>query len=144
LVMAKLATRKGLSMKTKKEQGPYDDKRRAFESVDDMAYFLGRSVSYCQKRLTGGEAFTEREVSELVKAVNFYDLTDIDPVKFQRMQKRQKNELSRFVFSIAWVMIGAGANMVQSIQQARTIASGLYENVPDSSYFINQLYELTE
>lgn len=131
-------------MKTKKTDGPYDDKRRAFESVDDMAYFLGRSVSYCQKRLTGGEAFTEREVSELVKAVNFYDLTDIDPVKFQRMQNRQKNELSWFVFSIAWVMIGAGANMVQSIQQARTIVAGLYENVPDSSYFINQLYELTE
>lgn len=131
-------------MKTKKTGGPYDDKRRAFESIDDMAYFLGRSVSYCQKRLTGGEAFTEKEVSELVKAVNFYDLTDIEPVKFQKMQKRQKNELSRFVFSISWVMIGAGANMVTSIQQARTIAEGLFADVPDSSFFINQLYELTD
>lgn len=131
-------------MRTKKLYGPYDDKRRAFESVEDMAYFLGRSVSYCQKRLTGGETFTEREISELIKAVNFYDLTDIDPVKFQRMQRRQKNELSRFVFSISWVMIGAGANMVQSIQQARTIAASLFPEVPDSSVFINQLYELTE
>ena len=131
-------------MKTRKTNGPYDDKRRAFASVEDMAAFLGRSPTYCQKRLTGGEQFTEREINMLSQAVNFYDLTDIEPLKFQRMQKRQKNELSRFIFSISWTMIGAGANMVQSIQQARTIADSLFPDVPDSAFFINQLYELTE
>lgn len=131
-------------MKTQKTGGPYDDKRRAFATVEDMAEYLGRSGSYCQKRLTGGGTFTEREIVQLSQAVNFYDLTDIEPLRFQRMQKRQKNDVSRFVFSISWTMIGAGANMVQSIQQARTIAAGLFPDVPDSGFFIDQLYKLTE
>lgn len=131
-------------MKTQKQGGKYDYMRRAFSSVDDLAYFIGRSPSYVQGRLTGGGVFTDREIELLNKAVKFYDRTDIEPARFHKMQKKNGNQASAFVYSMAWTMISSGANMADSVKLAHSVATGLFMDVPNVSDLIDQLYELTD
>jgi hypothetical protein len=128
-------------MKTREIGGQYDFARRAFDTVDDMAYYIGRSPSYCQQRLTGGKEFTPKELDELYKAVKFYDMTDIEPVKFQKIQKKL-NDPERFIYSLVWSITSAGGNMVKSVLYARTIAAGLFPDVEDSGTYIDRIYEL--
>lgn len=131
-------------MKTQKTGGKYDFARRAFRSVDDLAYYLGRSPSYVQTRLTGGGEFTEREGDAINKAVRFYDRTDIEPVQFQKLAKRTKEPELQFIFSMVWPMIAGGFNMVDSIKQARDIAGALFFDVPTADEIIETIYKLTE
>lgn len=72
-------------MKTQKQGGKYDFVRASFKCVEDLAYFLERSTSYVQARLTGGLNFTASELRLMNEAVTFYNKTDIEPVKFKRM-----------------------------------------------------------
>lgn len=71
-------------MKTRKTGGKYDCFRRAFKTVDDMAFYLDRSDAYCQARLTGGKDFTRRETKLLAAAVKFFDYTGIYPAYYWR------------------------------------------------------------
>jgi len=71
-------------MKTRKTGGKYDCFRRAFKTVDDMAFYIDRSDAYCQARLTGGKDFTRRETNLLVAAMQFYDHTGIYPAYYWR------------------------------------------------------------
>lgn len=131
-------------MKTQKTGGKYDYTRRAFSSIDDMAYFLGRSPSYVQARLTGGVAFTDRETDLLNRAVKFYDRTDIYPVTFQKMQKRNGDECTRFVYSIVWTMATAGAGLTDSVKAGHDLAQTVFDKVPEVGALIETLYELTD
>lgn len=130
-------------MKTQKEGGRYDFARRAFATLEDMAYFLGRSPSYVQARLTGGAEFTERETELLNKAVRFYDRTDIEPVRYQKMQRRAKDNGAAFVYSMAWTMISGGFNMRYSVEHAREIAITIYPDIPPADDILGQIYEKT-
>ena len=131
-------------MKTKTTGGRYDYTRRAFRNVEEMAYFLGRSPSYVRGRLTGGAEFTDRELEYLNKAVSFYDHVDIYPVTFQKTQKRNKDETIKFVFSMVWLMTGAGAGLKESAEKAREVAATIYPKVPTSGELIDMLYEMTD
>lgn len=130
-------------MKTQKQGGKYDYMRRAFASVDDMAYFIGRSPSYVQGRLTGGGVFSDRETELLNKAVKFYDRTDIEPTRFHKMQRKNGDPASSFVYSMVWTMISSGANMVDSVTLAQSVAKGLFLEVPSVDELVGQLYALT-
>lgn len=131
-------------MKTRKTGGKYDYMRRAFVNVDDLAYYLGRSPSYVQSRLTGDCSFSEHETDALNKAVKFYDHTDIYPVTFQKMQKRNPDECARFVFSIVWTMATAGAGLMDSVKAGRDLAALVFPDVPDAGELIEKLYQLTD
>lgn len=131
-------------MKTQKTGGKYDFARRAFLSMDDLAYYLGRSPSYVQSRLTGGGEFTEREADAINKAVKFYDRTDIYPVQFQKLAKRTKDPAQQFIYSMVWPMISGGFNVVDSVEKAHEIAGGLFFDVPTAGEIIENIYELTE
>ena len=131
-------------MKTYKTGGYYDHLRRAFGSVEEMAWFLDRSTSYIQKRLTGGASFTEKETEDLNGAAGFYDRTDIHPVKFQKMQQNTKNHGLHLVYALVWSMCSVGLSLRYSVTMAREVAEGIGYHLPPINDILDQIYKETE
>lgn len=134
-------------MKTQKTGGRYDQYRAAFETKEDLAWFLGRSTSYVQARLTGGAEFTEKEIEELERATTFYLLSAIYPVRFRKLIKRT-NEHSlhseAYVYLLVWAMTSHGTNFRFAVEEARKVARGLWYEVPPVGTIIDTIYKETE
>lgn len=131
-------------MKTQKTGGRYDQYRAAFETKEDLAWFLDRSTSYVQARLTGGAEFTQKEVEELEKAERFYLMSAIYPVRFQKLIKRTNEHSLHFVYALVWTMTSYGCTFRFAVEAASHTAHDLWYVTPPVGTIIDTIYKETE